>query len=115
MKTNSEHPISHASSLEFHTLAKLSSKNLLAEVDFRRTVANLKLTKDKKSSMGQFLTPAPVAELMAGMFDKLDSEITLLDAGAGIGSLSAAFVARVCQHQKYTSKLRVVAYEIDPS
>ncbi|WP_016876780.1 Eco57I restriction-modification methylase domain-containing protein [Chlorogloeopsis fritschii PCC 9212] len=114
MKTNSEHPIRHTSSLEFNSLAELSSRNLLAEVDFRRTVANLKLTQDKKASMGQFLTPAPVAELMAGMFDKLDSEITLLDAGAGIGSLSAAFVARVCQHQKYTSNLRVVAYEIDP-
>ncbi|MFQ4146597.1 hypothetical protein [Chlorogloeopsis sp. ULAP02] len=113
MKTNSEHPISHTSSLKFNNLAELSRRSLLAEVDFRRTVANLKLTQDKKASIGQFLTPAPVAELMAGMFDKLDSEITLLDAGAGIGSLSAAFVARVCQHQKYTSNLHVVAYKID--
>ncbi|MEH2067822.1 MAG: BsuBI/PstI family type II restriction endonuclease [Nostoc sp.] len=83
-------------------------------MDLLRAVASLKLTQDKKGSMGQFLTPASVAELMAGMFDRLDlPEISLLDAGAGIGSLLAAFVTKVCQHQ-HISTLRVVAYEIDP-
>ncbi|WP_311774782.1 N-6 DNA methylase [Nostoc sp. 2RC] len=102
------------SSLELRSLAEISTGNLLAEVDFRRTVASLQLTQNKKASMGQFLTPASVAELMAGMFDRLDlPEISLLDAGAGIGSLLAAFVNKVCQ-QKQTSSLRIVAYEIDP-
>ncbi|WGV23163.1 BsuBI/PstI family type II restriction endonuclease [Halotia branconii] len=72
------------------------------------------MTQNNKGSMGQFLTPAPVAELMAEMFDQLGSEITLLDAGAGIGSLSAAFVAKVCQNQQSISNLHIVAYEIDP-
>jgi len=102
------------SSLEFKSLAGISTGNLLAEVDFCRAVASLKLKQDKKESMGQFLTPASVAELMAGMFNRLDlPEISLLDAGAGIGSLLAAFVNRVCQQQQ-TSSLHVVAYEIDP-
>ncbi|WP_375502956.1 BsuBI/PstI family type II restriction endonuclease [uncultured Nostoc sp.] len=106
---------SHNSSLKFTSLAKLSSGNLLAEVDLHRAVVSLKLRQDKKASMGQFLTPASVAQLMAGMFNRLDlPEISLLDAGAGIGSLLAAFVVQVCQHQKSTSSLRVVAYEIDP-
>ncbi|MEH2325243.1 MAG: BsuBI/PstI family type II restriction endonuclease [Nostoc sp.] len=105
----------HNSSLGFTSLAKLSSGNLLAEVDLHRAVVSLKLRQDKKVSMGQFLTPASVAQLMAGMFNRLDlPEISLLDAGAGIGSLLAAFVVQVCQHQKHTSSLRVVAYEIDP-
>ncbi len=104
----------HTNNLGFSSLAELSNQNLLAQVDLHRTIASLKPTQDKKGSMGQFLTPASVAELMAGMFDNLGSEITLLDAGAGIGSLSAAFVARVCQSQQSTSNLRVVAYEIDP-
>ncbi|MDF5708455.1 MAG: Eco57I restriction-modification methylase domain-containing protein [Nostoc sp. S4] len=103
------------SSLGFSTLAEISSQSLLAEVDLLRSVASLKLTQDKKGSMGQFLTPASVAELMAGMFDRLDlPEISLLDAGAGIGSLLAAFVTKVCQHQEHISTLRVVDYEIDP-
>ncbi|MDZ8109182.1 MAG: N-6 DNA methylase [Nostoc sp. DedQUE12a] len=102
------------SSLEFKSLAGILTGNLLAEVDFCRAVASLKLKQDKKESMGQFLTPASVAELMAGMFNRLDlPEICLLDAGAGIGSLLAAFVNRVCQQQQ-TSSLHVVAYEIDP-
>ncbi|MBD2529352.1 Eco57I restriction-modification methylase domain-containing protein [Nostoc flagelliforme FACHB-838] len=106
---------SHNSSLEFTSLAKLSSGNLLAEVDLRRAVVSLKLKQDKKASMGQFLTPASVAQLMSGMFNRLDlPEISLLDAGAGIGSLLAAFVEKVCQQRKPTSSLRVVAYEIDP-
>lgn len=106
---------SNNSSLEFTSLAKLSSGNLLPEVDLRRAVVSLKLRQDRKGSMGQFLTPASLAQLMAGMFNRLDlPEISLLDAGAGIGSLLAAFVVQVCQHQKSTSSLRVVAYEIDP-
>ncbi|WP_223280169.1 N-6 DNA methylase [Nostoc sp. PA-18-2419] len=105
----------YISNLGFSTLAEISSQSLLAEVDLLRSLASLKLTQDKKGSMGQFLTPASVAELMAGMFDRLDlPEISLLDAGAGIGSLLAAFVIKVCQHQKHISTLRVVAYEIDP-
>ncbi|MBE8985663.1 Eco57I restriction-modification methylase domain-containing protein [Nostoc sp. LEGE 12450] len=107
--------VSHNSSLSFTSLAELSSENLLAEVDLHRIVASLKLRQNKKASMGQFLTPASVAELMAGMFNRLDlPEISLLDAGAGIGSLLAAFVAKVCQHRQHTSSLCVVAYEIDP-
>jgi adenine-specific DNA-methyltransferase len=106
---------SHSSSLGFTSLAEISSGNLLAQVDLHRTVASLKLRQDKKASIGQFLTPASVAQLMAGMFNRLDlPEISLLDAGAGIGSLLAAFVAKVCQHPQHTSSLRVVAYEIDP-
>lgn len=65
--------------------------------------------------MGQFLTPSLVAELMAGMFYRLDlPQISLLDAGAGVGSLLAAFVSILCQHQGHTQNLRIVAYEIDP-
>lgn len=106
---------SHNSSLGFTSLAEISSGNLLAQVDLHRTVTSLKLRQDKKASMGQFLTPASVAQLMAGMFNRLDlPEISLLDAGAGIGSLLAAFVAKVCQQPQHTSSLHVVAYEIDP-
>lgn len=41
-------------------------KNLLAEVDLLRIVASHKLEQSRKEAMGQFLTPLPVAELMAG-------------------------------------------------
>ncbi len=98
-----------------HGLAKHPGGNLLAEVDILRGMASLRLEQSQRGAMGQFLTPAPVAELMAGMFDKLDlPQISLLDAGAGVGSLLAAVVSVLCQRQERTQNLRIVAYEIDP-
>ncbi|HEY9661016.1 MAG TPA: N-6 DNA methylase, partial [Allocoleopsis sp.] len=89
-------------------------RNLLTEVDLLRLVASQKLATDSKEAKGQFLTPASVAHLMAGMFEHLDkAEISLLDPGAGAGSLLAAFVAALCQRQGITHRLRIVAYEID--
>ncbi len=105
----------HHKPLEFNSLSKCSARNLLDEVDILRIAASLKQDQKQKGKLGQFLTPAPVAELMAGMFGKLDlPQISLLDAGAGVGSLLAAFVANLCHSQKRPANLDIVAYEIDP-
>jgi adenine-specific DNA-methyltransferase len=101
--------------LQFKSLSKRSARNLLGEVDLLRIAARLKQEQKQKGKLGQFLTPAPVAELMAGMFSKLDlPQISLLDAGAGVGSLLAAFVANLCQRKRRPANLDIVAYEIDP-
>lgn len=105
----------HHKPLEFKSLSKCSARNLLGEVDLLRIAATLKQDQKQKGKLGQFLTPASVAELMAGMFGKFDRpQISLLDAGAGIGSLLAAFVAKLCQSQQRPANLDIVAYEIDP-
>ncbi len=55
--------------------------------------------------MGQFLTPASVAQLMAGMFNRLDlPEISLLDAGAGIGSFGYV------EYPKITKKAQAIVH-----
>lgn len=96
-------------------MSKSSAINLLGQVDLLRIAASLKQEQKQKGKLGQFLTPAPVAELMAGMFNKLDlPQISLLDAGAGVGSLLAAFVANLCQRKRRPTNLDIVAYEIDP-
>ncbi|MFN6540793.1 MAG: BsuBI/PstI family type II restriction endonuclease [Nostoc sp. EkiNYC01] len=102
--------------LQFNSFLECPSKNLLGEVDLLRIAASQKQQqKRKKVTLGQFLTPAPVAELMAGMFNKLAlPEISLLDAGAGSGSLLAAFVANLCHRQERPASIYIVAYEIDP-
>ena len=46
----------------------------------------------QQKDFGQFLTPPHVADLMATMFRLHRKRIRLLDAGAGMGILSAAFV-----------------------
>lgn len=49
-------------------------------------------TSEHKAASGQFFTPAETARFMAGLFTQSNQHIRLLDAGAGIGSLTAAFV-----------------------
>ncbi|MEH2258182.1 hypothetical protein [Nostoc sp.] len=105
----------HHKPLEFKSLSKCSARNLLDEVDILRITASLKQDQKQKGKLGQFLTLAPVAELMVGMFGKLDlPQISLLDAGAGVGSLLAAFAAKLCHSKQRPANLDIVAYEIDP-
>ncbi len=67
-----------------------------------------------KSELGQFMTPAPIAGFMASMFSNISQpEVFLLDPGAGIGSLTAAFIQRLCSEPKRPRRISVTAYEID--
>jgi tRNA1(Val) A37 N6-methylase TrmN6 len=69
----------------------------------------------RKSQFGQFLTPAKTAEFMASLFtSKSDFEdCHLLDAGAGIGSLSSAFLERCIGTELSFKKVEVTAFELD--
>lgn len=86
---------------------------LLDSVDFFRLDAGRKLDAERRAELGQFLTPVPTARLMASMFRASQPDIRLLDAGAGVGSLTAAFVAEVCGRSKKPRSIAVTAYEID--
>jgi adenine-specific DNA-methyltransferase len=50
---------------------------------------------------------------MASMFAANSEHLSLLDAGAGVGSLTAAFVNEICERRRKVSSLHVTAYEID--
>lgn len=93
-----------------------SPEALLAAVDLLGFEATRRLSDEHRSSMGQFMTPAPVAAMLAAMFGDLPKEIRLLDAGAGAGSLTAATVAELCRRPKKqrVKKIHVVTYEMDP-
>ncbi len=78
----------------------------------RKAVASL-IVAEKKSEFGQFMTPSDIAAFMARMFQETTGkDICLLDAGAGIGSLTAAFVEQAAKG--IPRSLRCVAWEIDP-
>lgn len=66
-----------------------------------------------QKQLGQFLTSPHVADLMAGMFRCRVRHIRLLDAGAGMGILSAAFVRRQLMHDTPPAHIDVSAYELD--
>jgi adenine-specific DNA-methyltransferase len=87
---------------------------LVESVDFFRLDANRKIDPERRSDLGQFMTPPATARLMASMFDAKQQSITLLDAGAGVGSLTAAFVGEICGRSNRPRKIHVTAYEIDP-
>ena len=86
---------------------------LIDSVDFFRLDANRKLDPDRRSDLGQFMTPPATARLMASMFEAKHRELTLLDAGAGVGSLTAAFVSEVCNRKKKPRSILATAYELD--
>ena len=71
------------------------------------------LTRERQEELGQFLTPAPVAHFMASMFGRLPRHVRLLDAGAGAGALTAAFVSQCCEKRGGVRVIEATLYELD--
>lgn len=68
----------------------------------------------RKSQLGQFLTPAKTARFMAGLFPPASQGVCrLLDPGAGIGSLSSAFLERCVSGDLRFDKVELSAFELD--
>lgn len=77
---------------------------------------NSSVTREHKSALGQFMTPPSVARFMAGLFPSSSSPICrLLDAGAGLGALSCAFLDRWLSGDLGLKAVEMTAYEIDPA
>jgi adenine-specific DNA-methyltransferase len=71
-------------------------------------------TRKRQGALGQFLTPAPLADFMASLFAPLPNVVRLLDAGAGAGSLTSAFVSRLCEENEGVRAVEATLFEIDP-
>lgn len=82
--------------------------------EFYRVDAALKLDPNRRSDLGQYMTPAPIARFMASLFADVSGDIRLLDPGAGVGSLTAAFVERICVAAVKPRSATLTAYEIEP-
>ena len=76
-------------------------------------VADLDNPRIRQGELGQFFTPRSVADFMASLFDPLPSAMRLLDAGAGTGSLTAAFISRLCKEDRRVRRIEVTLYELD--
>ena len=69
----------------------------------------------KKAELGQVMTPSGIAEFMASLFDFKDNRATIvLDAGAGQGALSGAFIKAWSENTDLRTPLFLTAYEVDP-
>lgn len=82
--------------------------------DFYRLDVAPKLDPGTRSDLGQYMTPAPIARFMVSLFAEVSGDIGLLDPGAGVGSLTAAFVERICAGAEKPCSVSVAAYEIEP-
>jgi len=82
--------------------------------EFYRVDAGLKLDPERRSTLGQFMTPVPIGRFMANLFGDLSGDLRVLDPGAGVGSLTAALVERLCATDRKPRSASFTCYEIDP-
>ncbi len=98
----------------FVTITSTKNQQILEQVDFCRIATSKHIDSNRKSENGQFMTPATIARFMASFFEDIEhSVVTLLDPGAGIGSLSTAFVEEFCNRKKRPDKMHIEAFETD--
>ncbi|HXR34823.1 MAG TPA: hypothetical protein VN754_02690, partial [Candidatus Binataceae bacterium] len=88
---------------------------LLDHADALRREVAPRLALKQKSALGQFMTPSPVARFMASLFPATTLQSChLLDAGAGVGALSCAFLDCWASADGLAfQNVEVEAYEID--
>lgn len=87
--------------------------NLLAYADLCRIEANRRLDPVAKTALAQFMTPQSIAGFMASLFGPLSPEVRLLDPGAGVGSLTAAFIDEMLGRDRPPGTVEATAYELD--
>lgn len=88
---------------------------MLSVVEKQRLILSKSTGSAKKSRFGQFLTPERTASFLASLFPDETGDCRLLDAGAGIGSLSAAFLDRWRSGELHFRHVSVDAFEVDPT
>ena len=81
----------------------------------RRKRVNGMLDPGTRTELGQFMTPAAVASVLAECIDVDRDELHLLDPGSGVGSLTAAVVARILSSEHRPKTVSLTTYEIDPT
>lgn len=97
------------------TLFTRSAETLAERTDLVRLDAVRALDPGRRATLGQYMTPAPVARFMASLLRLDRTPVRALDAGAGVGSLTSALVEELCARDHHPDTLHVEAWEIDPT
>jgi len=85
----------------------------IKEFDRIRQTFNGNSDRNERSKIGQFLTPAKIAQFMASLFKQDRENVRILDAGAGTGVLLAAAIEHLISKKFHPRAIEVVAYEND--
>ena len=87
----------------------------LAEIaEFYGIDASSRLERERRALLGQYMTPTYVGRFMASLFTDLSGHVSVLDPGAGTGSLTAALVERMCGRNEQPLSAYLLCYEIEP-
>lgn len=85
---------------------------MFTQIDISGREKVQQLDQAKRSDLGQFFTPFRIARFMASLFqDQGQAKIRLLDAGAGVGSLTVAFLEKFGNSPR--KQIDLLAYELD--
>lgn len=95
------------------TAGEFTAEALARWVDLARTGADARLDPTERARLGQFSTPMATAKLMASMFAGTTGDERLLDAGAGVGTLTAAWITEICARPDPPRRVSVVTIELD--
>lgn len=93
--------------------ARIDKLSASERADQVRLQVSPKLDDGLRSKLGQFMTPAPISGRMAAMFGPIPDHVRLLDAGAGIGALTAAFVSEALARDRVPASISVTCVEVD--
>jgi len=94
------------------TISKINNNILTGYAEEIAEAFTQKSNLGERKSRGQFFTQKEIGLFMAGMFDINKSSFSILDPGAGIGMLSAAFCERLLNSSK-TYNISLDTYEND--
>ncbi|MFW6273189.1 MAG: Eco57I restriction-modification methylase domain-containing protein, partial [bacterium] len=87
---------------------------MITTIEQRRIKISARIKKDTKMKLGQFLTPIRIAQFMADLFKSQSMHTCrLLDPGAGIGSLTCAFLERCTTGELNFKNIEATMFEID--
>jgi adenine-specific DNA-methyltransferase len=87
--------------------------DVLAAPEAARHKFSARLDPVRRGKLGQFFTPPATARLMARMSGSRAKHVRLLDAGAGVGALTAAWVDEICSRPRRPKEVMLTAYELD--
>jgi predicted RNA methylase len=97
-----------------NNITRVIMEQQIENADHLRRKVSSGISRKHKSELGQFMTPMTVARYMASLFQENNSNFCrLLDAGAGLGALTSAFLDRIKIGELAFQHIEVDAYEID--
>jgi adenine-specific DNA-methyltransferase len=86
---------------------------LLSDVDEARLTLSPSLAPDDRAARGQYFTPSITARFMAKMMRMDGRRVRLLDPGAGVGALTAAWVVEMLGRKQRPEEVLLTVFEKD--